>query len=90
MVFFDILLLCNYFLTQEAEKPSVKLVSSTCAFLSAVVAELSSQTIGCAVSCTLYFNLFCLPGVCVVSTSYDESMNACETLPNTSDCRKAS
>ncbi|XP_050038840.1 E3 ubiquitin-protein ligase MYCBP2 [Dermacentor andersoni] len=36
-------------LKHEAEKPSVKLVSSTCAFLSAVVAELSSQTIGCAV-----------------------------------------
>lgn len=36
-------------LKHDAEKPSVKLVSSTCAFLSAVVAELSSQTIGCAV-----------------------------------------
>ncbi|KAL3209805.1 hypothetical protein MRX96_037617 [Rhipicephalus microplus] len=36
-------------LKHDAEKPSLKLVSSTCAFLSAVVAELSSQTIGCAV-----------------------------------------
>lgn len=36
-------------LKHEVEKPSAKLVSSTCAFLSAVVAELSSQTIGCVV-----------------------------------------
>ncbi|XP_077518796.1 MYC binding protein highwire isoform X2 [Amblyomma americanum] len=36
-------------LKHEAEKPSAKLVFSTCAFLSSVVAELSSQTIGCVV-----------------------------------------
>ncbi|KAG0414124.1 hypothetical protein HPB47_008717, partial [Ixodes persulcatus] len=36
-------------LKHDAERPSPKLVSSTCAFLSAVVAELSSQTIGCVV-----------------------------------------
>ncbi|XP_064481849.1 E3 ubiquitin-protein ligase MYCBP2-like [Ornithodoros turicata] len=36
-------------LKNEPLKHSKKLVSSTCAFLSAVVAELSSQTIGCVV-----------------------------------------